>query len=278
MSNRWGSDSKVLDFMFTPFPACVKDGNLSIICVYRNGKLTDSTKWAHKVLGLTESYPGAYNTVAPIHVAELKTLIVLKFQNHKGPIVGVIIGDHYLHANDELNYFMNAGVENAPCKLVDLYNDREDDDEVIQASLAQLLSFMTDIVTKEIDESLIRWNYTASAYEGVNYIKGLNEMTLTLKIIERCANRFAFIYKAQHFAPSIAFTLENIADIRDTFALRAYETPAINPVLLLAKKLGFNDSATSYVKYLKDYSAQYMTDRYSDDITASEQNILYGLA
>ena len=269
MAGCWGSDSNVLDFMFTPFP-CVRDGDFSIISVYRNGALPNRVN----AIALIEYYPGMYATESPIDVTYHDTLIVLKFRTYSGPIIGVITGDHYLHVYEELHNFMTVGLRNGRCKLVDVKRNYKD---AIEAPLAQLIAFMTDIVVKEIDESLGAWSGNRR-FEGVDYIKGLDEMTLTLKVIERCEDRFAFIHGLSTFKPSIAFTLENIANIRDNLTVRSHEGPILNPVLRLAQKLDYDPeiNAESYVPFLRNYVSAQMTETY-EDLTASEQNILRGV-
>lgn len=269
MAGCWGSDSKVLDFMFTPFPFVVDGGGFSIISVFRNGVTAD------RAIALIEYYPGMYTAESPVDVSYRDKLILLKFRAISGPIIGVILGDHYLHVYDELHNFMNTGLENGRCKLVDTERNHEDS---IEAPLAQLIAYMTDIVVKEIDESLTDWIGDARLFDGICYIKGLNDMTLTLKVIERCANRFAFIYGLSTFKPTLAFTLENIADIRDTLTVRSHEGRALNPVLRLAQKLNYDPEthAESYVRYLRGYVSNRMTETFDDydNLTTSEKNIL----
>lgn len=272
MAGCWGRDSTVLDFMFTPFP-CVIDDDFSIICVYRNGEMST------RAIALIEYYPGMYATESPVETTVRDALIVFKFRTYSGPVIGLVLGDHYLHVYEELHDFMTAGLGNGRCKLVDVRRNHEDSIE--EAPLAQLIASMTDIVIKEIDESLGAWIGEPRRYEGIDYIKGLNDMTLSLKVIDRCRDRFAFIHGLSTFKPSIAFTLGNIANIRDNLTVRRHEGPVLNPVLRLAQKLNYDpvDRAESYVRFLRDYAENRMSETFDDEenLTTSEQNILRSL-
>ena len=274
MACNWGTDSTCVDFTFTPFP-CSNDDEYSIVNIYKNGLISENEE---NVLGLIEYYPGQFNIILPIFKKHYDSLLVIKFKNNFKPIIGIITGNHYIHRYDELTNFMNVGNKNEFCGLVDL---KESGNIIQEESLCQLIAIMTDFIIKEIDESELSFHnkHNHPIFEGINYINGLDEMTLTLKIIEKCRNRFIFVYGVSStFRPSLGFSLEDLCNIRDMLTNRQHDNIILNPVLILAQKLQYDAQKHSktYVEYLREYVSNHMTKDFVN-LSVSDQNILNGL-
>ena len=279
MAGCWGSGLYGLDFMFTPFP-CVVGGaagveGSAIVHVYRNGAITEEES-VQRVFALIEYFPQMYSANMPVKTSVGNAITSYEFRAGLGErVIGIIVDKYYLHAYEELHRFMSAGFVNDSCKLVDLQKNYANP---TLAPLAQQLSVMADIVVKEIDESLIKRNENRQ-FEGFDYIKHENEVTFSLRVIERCRNRFAFVYGISTLNPTIAFTLENLATCRDDMTVRTHDPPPIDPVFKLSQTLLY-DSNSTRVNFLREYANLCMDGNFclnDTNLTVSEVNILRAL-